>query len=305
MEVVHQLLEAGADPNVEDRCGETPLLSVHQLLKRQLYSEAYSISCMLIYDQHNFIGCNHGKINVNATNKSGGTILFYTVSLGDAAVDITRLLLNNGATVWSNHANISTKTKIVSATPSDGLESPNSPTYNQQDDDSAFKWYLRSLMSGKTTIKSSKQTLYMLCTAMQSQEYSTAGHHSTMGQHIDRAMVELGVAPKLNGPLFRHLRSEIAPYITRPQSLRFICIKSIRKSIGNRQRQQIMNRALKRLKQNAPLQKQSNRHSPRLINNTAITTTTTNTDLTISNCKLKLPHKLQQFVCLEEMVLPN
>ena len=26
---------------------------------------------------------------------------------------------------------------------------------------------------------------------------------------------------------------------------------------------------------------------------------------TISNCKLKLPHKLQQFVCLEEMVVPN
>merc|ERR1719486_1079304 len=92
-------------------------------------------------------------------------------------------------------------------------------------------------MSGCTDIKSSKQTLYMLCTAMESQQQQPG---ITMGHHVDKTMLELGVAPKINGPLFKQLRAEIAPFIAKPQSLRFICIKSIRKSIGKRQRQQML-----------------------------------------------------------------
>merc|ERR1712088_753873 len=76
-----------------------------------------------------------------------------------------------------------------------------------------------------------------LCTAMESQQQQAG---ITMGQHVDKTMLEVGVAPKINGPLFKQLRAEIAPFITKPQSLRFICIKSIRKSIGKRQRQQMI-----------------------------------------------------------------
>ena len=209
----------------------------------------------------------------------------YAVQHGDKTAEVSRLLLNSGASVWQD----------------DSLEDLKC---SELDDitNSTFNWYLRSLMNGDTTIKTSKQTLYMLCTAMQSQQF-----HSTMGQHIDRVMLELGVAPKINGPLFKQLRAEIAPFITKPQSLRFICIKSIRKSIGKRQRQQMMRvtPVLKRLKPNSSSLQSSTSRYGRCNNSSSTAIKTTTAGTTISNCKLKLPHKLQQFVCLEEMVIPN
>ena len=163
----------------------------------------------------------------------------------------------------------------------------------------------------------------MLCTAMESQQ----NDKRTMRQHVDKTMLELGVAPKINGPLFKKLRAEITPFIAKPQSLRFICIKSIRKSIGKRQREQMIRvpssspppPPTKRLRTNSssssvsslrPSQTSSySLRNRRYSNPTAAATTTAVkapiSGTTISNCKLKLPHKLQQFVCLEEMVAPN
>ena len=261
------------------------MLAVRHIFSQQRHSVAHAIVRVLVYDYPNVSGNNHRKVDVNASNQSGGTLLSYAVQYGDSTAEVSRLLLNSGASVWDD----------------DSL--PDLPCSELLNDttNSTFNWYLRSLMNGDTTtIETSKQTLYMLCTAMQSQQ-----HNSTMGQHIDRVMLELGVAPKINGPLFKQLRAEIAPFITKPQSLRFICIKSIRKSIGKRQRQQMMrvSPVLKRLKPNSSsLQSSTSRYGRCNNSNTAIKTTT---GTTISNCKLKLPHKLQQFVCLEEMVIPN
>ena len=332
-DVLRQLLEAGADPNIPDKYGETALLLTRHLFSRGMYSFAYAIIRTLICDYPGVAGnVHHKKINVNATNiESKCSLLSYAVQHGDKTADVTRLLLNSGASVWQDYD--SPKTTINSNKRA-LKRSQNGLSYDivsqrrskNNEDDSVFKCYLRSLMSGGTNIESSKQTLYMLCTAMESQQKSKI----TMRQHIDRTMLELGVAPKINGPLFKKLRAEINPFIAKPQSLRFICIKSIRKSIGKRQRQQMIRVTssspppppTKRFRTNSssspissirPLQTSSyslrnRRYSNPIAASTTITTTAVNSPIsetTISNCKLKLPHKLQQFVCLEEMVAPN
>ena len=315
-ETVRQLLEAGADPNIPDENGETPFLSTRNLFERRMYSIAHAIIRVLIYDYPLSLGnVSHTKVNVNACNKSGESLLSYAVQHGDSTADVTRLLLNSGASVWEEEGatNLESKVKRTQKRSPERLNCSHSVR-----NDSAFKWYLRSLMRGNTDIESSKQTLYMLCTAMESQQ-----HPISMRQYIDTTMVELGVAPKINGPLFKKLRAEIAPFISNPQSLRFICIKSIRKSIGKRQRQQMIQKVAspspptKRLRTNSSSSSSSSlpfsasssyflrnrRNSQPAARCTAVKSIISGT--TISNCKLKLPHKLQQFVCLEEMVVPN
>ena len=328
--LVRQLIEAGADPNIPDMNGETVLLLTRHLFAQGMYSLAYATIRTLICDYPGVAGnVHHRKINVNATNvESRGSLLCYAVQHGDKTSDVTRLLLNSGASVWqendSSKSGSHTKKRALKRSPN-GLNCHQTlqRRSNNSNDDSVFTWYLRSLMAGSTDINTSKQTLYMLCTAMESQQ----NNKTTMRQHIDRTMLELGVAPKINGPLFKKLRAEINRFIAKPQSLRFICIKSIRKSIGKRQREQMIRVTSsspppppsKRFRTNSsssstpsirPLNTSSyllrnRRHS----NPTASSSTTAAkshvSGTTISNCKLKLPHKLQQFVCLEEMVVPN
>ena len=326
--MVRQLLEAGADPNIPDNNGDTPLLTTRHLFDRQAFSTVHGVIRVLIYEYPTVSGnVQNKKVNVNATNLSRRTILSFAVQHGDRAADVSRLLLNSGASVWPENDLIFSEyrskysqksTQILSR--GDSNCSQASSGVKEESSESAFKWYLRSLMRGTTSIKDSKQTLYMLCTAMESQQ-----HNASMGQHIDKTMMELGVAPKINGPLFKQLRTEIMPFITKPQSLRFICIKSIRKSIGRRQRQQMIPRVvppaatrLKRLRtsssasslpSSSPPQSSSYSLRSRRISlqtsTTAAVKPTISMGTTISNCKLKLPHKLQQFVCLEEMVVPN
>ena len=324
-EVVHQLLEAGADPNIPDENGETALLMTRHLFSRGLYSFAYAIIRALIYDYPGMTGnTNHRKINVNATNmESKGSLLSYAVQHGDKTADVTRLLLNSGASVWQEGDSQNSNKRTQKRSPNGFSQFSPRRNKNSNNDESVFRWYLQSLMSGSTDIQASKQTLYMLCTAMESQQ----NDKRTMRQHVDKTMLELGVAPKINGPLFKKLRAEITPFIAKPQSLRFICIKSIRKSIGKRQREQMIRvpssspppPPTKRLRTNSssssvsslrPSQTSSySLRNRRYSNPTAAATTTAVkapiSGTTISNCKLKLPHKLQQFVCLEEMVAPN
>ena len=328
-ELVRQLLEEGADPNIPDYKGETPLLLTRCLFEKKMYSAAYAIVRVLIYDYPAVLANdNHIKVNVNANNEKGGSLLSYAVQYGDKTADVTRLLLNSGASVWKDIESSSlpqARAKRVAPTRStEGVNCSQTRVLKKEDNESAFKAYLRSLMSGITDIKSSKQTLYMLCTAMESQQQQTG---ITMGQHVDKTMLELGVAPKINGPLFKQLRAEIAPFIAKPQSLRFICIKSIRKSIGKRQRQQMLppradtlsSPSSKRMRKSSsssclpPLNHhqsysyslRNRRYSNPLTNSNTTALKSAISGTTISNCKLKLPHKLQQFVCLEEMVVPN
>ena len=233
------LLSQGADPNTVDNYGETPLISVRHLLLQRRFNEAYAIVCLLTNNLEL-------AVDVNAVDKRQHTLLAYSVGFGDITENVTRHLLNSGADVWQDHTN------------------------DKLSDDSAFKFFLKSLMQNNTTIDLSKKTLEMLCTAMSEQ-------HHRMGKHIDRCMIEMGVAPRVNGPLFKRLRTIMAPFMGKPQSLKNLCLTSIRRSV-------LQNRPLKRLNQ-------AYRKSPKVVLHS-------NTVAKVS--RLNLPQQIQQLICLGE-----
>ena len=228
------LLDLSADPELRDASGDTPLLAIRHLLDQSRYSEAYEAVCLLTTHQ----------VDVNVRDlKTDQTLLSFAVQHGDRAEKITRHLLNSGARVW------------------------NEPTYKVLLDNSAFKSFLKALMTKRTTIEASTNTINMLCMVM-------AADVNRMILHVNRCMIELGVAPKVNGPLFLRLRAKMAPFMAKPQSLRSISLAQIRHSILRKNPKRLQRNQLSQLKLSS---------------------------VTASRvCQLQLPQKLQNYICLGE-----
>ena len=91
VESVTVLLESGADVLSVDKTGNTPLTSVRQLLDNQLYSLGTEVGALLI---------RRGS-QVNQVTNTGACLLSYSVSHLDSSLALTRLLLNQGSSVWS------------------------------------------------------------------------------------------------------------------------------------------------------------------------------------------------------------
>ena len=102
-----------------------------------------------------------------------------------------------------------------------------------------------------------------------------------MAKHVDRAMIELGVAPKVNGPLFLRIRSAMAPYMVAktPQTLMALARQKIRKALLSNKSQPI-----KRL--------QGSNQSQRLQLQGSVTAQKAR--------QLHLPQKLKQFITMGE-----
>merc|ERR1719204_1209010 len=126
-----------------------------------------------------------------------------------------------------------------------------------------------------------------------------------MVRHVDRCMVEMGVAPKVNGPLFLRLRAKMAPHMIRPQSLMSISRTRIRAAILNNR---CRNKGLKRLPQRIlPSQQQltpsvgANKKQQADATNTTTTTKHKLSSVTATRvCQLKLPQKISRYICLGE-----
>ena len=201
-EMCKVLLDAGASSETRDHEGNTPLLQLRSLLEAGLYQECEDIAKILINQ--------HGS-NVNAINSKDRTLLSYSVSQADKSISLTRFLLNCGAQVWPDVA-------LTSPSTIDALA--------REKDLSSFTWFLRSLMRNEhVTLDGAEETLYLLCTVMGEQPVK-------MKQHVHRTMMQLGKSRSLNGPLFRRIHSVMIPYWARPHDLRYICLRSIRKSLG-------------------------------------------------------------------------
>ena len=197
------LIEAGANPETRDHEGNTPLLQIRSLLDAGLYRESEEIAKLLL---------NGSNVNVNAINSRDRTLLSYSAAHTDNSVSLTRLLLNAGAQVWPD---VVTKTSHSTI---DALA--------REKDLSAFTWFLKSMMIREhATLDGAEETLYLLCAVMGETPVK-------MRQHVHRTMMQLGKSRNLNGPLFRRIHAEMIPYWARPQDLRYICLKSIRKSLG-------------------------------------------------------------------------
>ena len=65
---------------------------------------------------------------------------------------------------------------------------------------------------------------YLLCSAM-------GEDPQKMKRHVTSTMIHLGHGVSVLGPLFARLKGQMMVYWSKPQDLRFICIKGIRKSL--------------------------------------------------------------------------
>ena len=74
-----------------DEDENTPLLYAgRRLLKEKAFRKAYTLCELLI----------QAGSDVNAANLEGRTLLTYSVQYFDDSYELTRLLINSGATVW-------------------------------------------------------------------------------------------------------------------------------------------------------------------------------------------------------------
>ena len=197
-----ELVLSQADPNkelVETSQGDTVLSRLHVLLEDRKESDLAPAALVPL------VSLLAPHFDVNHINSQERTLLTYSVSLGDSALELTRSLLNHGA-------------KVLPAR-SDILR-----------DRSAFTWLLRSLMRAPNqSLESHRETLLLLCQNMCEVE---AGGPETMRSHVLSTMVHLGHSASVMGPFFLHLRTLLAPFWKQPLSLTHLCRSSIRHSLG-------------------------------------------------------------------------
>jgi len=198
------LLRHGFDVRLEDVDGNSPLNFISKLLDRKLFREALELSKIILQDP---------RCDSNSVNTFGRSLLSQSVTHGDDCVDLTRLLLNNGASVFP-----------FRATPES-----NADDVTRERDASAFTWYLRTAMR-QQDLSASSLTLKLLCDAM-------AVEPELMRTHVLSTMLHLGqqssgANSSRLASLFIELKSVMAPYWRQPLPLRCLCVNRIRRALG-------------------------------------------------------------------------
>ncbi len=85
------LLRLGLDVSIQNVDGDDCLAALKNLLEKCLFSESLDLANILLHEP---------RCDPNRLNKSGRSLLSYSVIHGDKSVELTRLLLNHGAKVW-------------------------------------------------------------------------------------------------------------------------------------------------------------------------------------------------------------
>ena len=76
------------------------------------------------------------------------------------------------------------------------------------------------------SLEKTDNTVYLLSSAM-------GEDPQRMKRHVSRIMLQLGgKGGAANGPLFLRLKLQMMPYWSKPQELRYQCMKNIRRSLG-------------------------------------------------------------------------
>ena len=194
----------GFDVTLEDCDGNNSLVLLSKLLDRKLFNEAVTIAEAIL---------QHPKCDANCVNKSGRGLLSYSVTHGDAAADLTRLLLNHGAQVLPVRASQGCDANEVA----------------RERESSAFTSFLRAVMR-RQDLESSHVTLKLLCDAL-------AVDTEFMRTHVLSTMLHLGQQSSgANSAgmasLFVELKSTMSPYWRQPLPLRYLCVSRIRDALG-------------------------------------------------------------------------
>lgn len=204
--VTNLLLETGLiDPKSQDDLGNTPLLQIQHLLRRNLFQEAADIANLILTDE---------RVDVDHVNRKNRSLLSYSVTYADKAVGLTRLLLNTGAGVWPAPDTTSTSAS------DDVIQK-----LTTEREQSSFTWFLRSLMDRSCYLDQASGTLYLLGTKMGEEPVR-------MKNHVFRTMLHLGKGAARNGALFLQLKLSLMQYWCRPQDLKYQCLKRVRSTVG-------------------------------------------------------------------------
>ncbi len=199
---VYLLLSAGLDVSLTDRQGNTPFTALATLLDKDLTVEAVALAHLLR---------RQAACDVNHANAAGRTLLAAAASKGDRASELTRLLLNLGASVWPP---ASTSSADVVAHVARELR------------ESALAWLLRAVSSGELSLSEADETIYLLGSSMGAED------PARMRAHLSRMFLHLGRAPRADGAVFAEVRRRMERFWTRPQPLKFLCLRRIRSTIG-------------------------------------------------------------------------
>ncbi|KAJ9576221.1 hypothetical protein L9F63_006954, partial [Diploptera punctata] len=178
--------------SMTDSEGNTPLLIAgRRLLREGAFDRAAQISRLLL----------EAGSDPNAANAEGRSLLTYSVHYMDDSIELTRVLLNSGASVWPHD--------VASTT----------------EQCSAFTWFLRSVIRRRKLDEQCERTLALLSQVMGEQP-------GRMHGHVMRTMFRHAKCYKVLGPVFYQLKISMMRYWTQPQDLLFMCRRAIRSSLG-------------------------------------------------------------------------
>ena len=91
--LIHQ---SGINVSLEDIQGNTPLNAIQSLLHKGLFRQSFLLAKCLL---------QNSTCDVNHVNLEGRSLLSHSVCHGDSSIDLSRLLLNNGAKILPTRAN--------------------------------------------------------------------------------------------------------------------------------------------------------------------------------------------------------
>ena len=137
---------------------------------------------------------------------------------------------------------------------------------------SAFTWFLRSVME-TYSLRNTEETVRLICQGMAEEVEGSSGN---LKNHVLSTMVHVGKYGNRNSvaPIFVELKKQMSVYWSLPQPLTYHCLKTIRKSLSLRPK-------------NDPLSQKS------------ISTTSSSTEAsTLSSYQLNLPSRIMSYLQL-------
>lgn len=198
-----------------DAAGHTPLLLVgRRLLAAARWADAAQVAALLLA----------AGSDANAVNREGRSLLSYAVAALDEAADTTRLLLNHGATVWGG-LELPPPT-LRPPVPAPSSATPPAPALREDAPCSpVFAWFLRAVIRRRRLDEGCLRTL-----ALVSQVMAERPRH--MHGLVLRTMFRHSRCYRVLGPVFLQIKTAMALHWSRPQDLRALCRRTIRRAVG-------------------------------------------------------------------------
>ncbi|XP_008477484.1 uncharacterized protein LOC103514389 [Diaphorina citri] len=239
LEQVRLIVETPHWLSCTDGEGNTPLLAGgRKLLKLGEFTKAEELARILL----------DAGSRPDDSNAEGRTLLAYSVTHMDESIQLSRLLINAGASVWPNTVDAASEGSSTSAastsssTSSSALDIPTTPP-----PDSIFTSYLRAVMRKRKLDDACFETLSLIAQAMGEQP-------SRMHAHVMRTMFDHARCVRVLGPVFLQMKLSMSQHWCQPQSLQILCRTAFR-SEAMRTKQKLNRESLQQLGLPLPLQK--------------------------------------------------